>query len=106
MATKKTTTPKTKSVKVTVTKSKTVPKKPVKKSTVRKVTYPTIRRGSEGDLVIQAQDLMSKDGSTVKVDGIFGGGTQSAVRGFQRRHKLPVDGIIGPETWAALIKIK
>lgn len=77
-----------------------------KKPRSKKITYPTLRRGSEGDLVVQAQDLMSKAGSSVQVDGKFGAGTQSAVRAFQRKHKLEVTGVIGPETWAELLKIK
>lgn len=37
------------------------------------------------------------------VDGIMGPETRSAIRGFQRREELPVDGIAGPETKQALI---
>lgn len=77
-----------------------------KKPRAKKITYPTLRRGCEGDLVVQAQDLMSKAGSSVQVDGKFGAGTQSAVRAFQRKHKLEATGVIGPETWSELLKIK
>lgn len=70
------------------------------------ITYPTLRRGSKGELVTQLQDLLSKDGSTLQIDGIFGIGTQSAVKAFQKKHNLKVDGIVGPKTWAELIKIK
>lgn len=38
----------------------------------------------------------------VKVDGIFGPVTESAVKLFQTQHGLEADGIIGPRTWAAL----
>lgn len=68
-------------------------------------SYPTLRRGSKGDLVVQMQDLLQKDGSNLVVDGIFGIGTQSAVKSFQRRHGLVVDGIVGPKTWAELLKL-
>jgi hypothetical protein len=38
------------------------------------------------------------------VDGIFGPGTEQAVIDFQQRHDLDdVDGVIGPETWGALL---
>ena len=83
---------------------KTAPKKEETKPVV--ITYPTLRRGSKGDLVMQLQDLLSKDGSSLAVDGIFGPGTQSAVRAFQKKHCLVVDGIVGPKTWAELLKIK
>lgn len=36
-------------------------------------------------------------------DGIFGTLTQSAVRCFQQSVGLPVDGVVGPNTWDALI---
>lgn len=74
-------------------------------STAKTPTYPTIRRGDKGDLVVQLQTLLAKDGSTLAIDGIFGPGTQSAVRAFQQRHGLTVDGIVGPQTWGALLKL-
>ena len=36
------------------------------------------------------------------VDGIYGAQTASAVKFFQRRHGLRVDGVVGPQTWGAL----
>jgi peptidoglycan hydrolase-like protein with peptidoglycan-binding domain len=36
------------------------------------------------------------------VDGIFGPETEAAVRRLQARHGLTVDGIVGPETWGAV----
>lgn len=69
------------------------------------VTYPTIRRGSTGDIVIQLQDLLAKAGSTLQIDGIFGSGTQSAVRAFQSKNGLAVDGIVGPKTWTKLLEV-
>ena len=76
------------------------------KETPTQTYYPTLRRGAKGELVMQLQDLLSKDGSSLVIDGIFGPGTQSAVRAFQKKHGLEVDGIVGPKTWAELLKIK
>lgn len=67
--------------------------------------YPTIRRGDRGEVVTQCQRLLAKDGSNLEIDGIFGPGTQSAVRSFQKRHNLTVDGIVGPQTWKALLAL-
>jgi N-acetylmuramoyl-L-alanine amidase len=39
----------------------------------------------------------------VGIDGIYGPGTLAAVQRFQSQNKLTVDGIIGPQVWAALI---
>ena len=39
----------------------------------------------------------------VAVDGQFGAITNSAVRNFQARFRIGVDGIVGPTTWNALI---
>lgn len=36
------------------------------------------------------------------VDGIFGAKTETAVRDYQRRNELSVDGICGPKTWSKL----
>lgn len=68
-------------------------------------SYPTIRQGSKGDLVTQLQDMLSKAGSTLQIDGIFGNGTRSAVQAFQRKYGLEADGIVGPKTWAKLLEV-
>ena len=61
---------------------------------------PTLRRGARGDPVRRVQEKVG-----ALVDGIFGPGTEAAVRRFQRTHieKVDVaDGIVGPKTWAAI----
>ena len=50
----------------------------------------------------------NRNGHTLYVDGIFGAKTQAAVRGFQQGvafdvRGFPVDGIVGPLTWQALV---
>jgi N-acetyl-anhydromuramyl-L-alanine amidase AmpD len=59
---------------------------------------PTLRRGATGP---EVQELQTKLGLPV-ADGSFGPGTEAAVRDFQRTHNLVPDGIVGPETWAAI----
>jgi hypothetical protein len=36
------------------------------------------------------------------LDGVFGGGTQAAVKSYQKTSGLGMDGVVGPETWASL----
>ena len=44
----------------------------------------------------------SEASTPLKVDGIFGSDTESAVKDFQWANGLQVDGIVGPHTWLAL----
>lgn len=66
--------------------------------------HPTLRRGDRDDAVKELQTKLANAGSSLSIDGIFGIGTQSAVKSFQRSHGLVVDGIVGPKTWAELDK--
>lgn len=64
---------------------------------------PTIRRGSTGAVVKQAQVSLNGWGfSPGPIDGIFGSKTEAATKSFQRAKGLVVDGVIGPKTWIAL----
>ncbi len=65
---------------------------------------PTIRIGSQGLIVAYCQNLLNKrlPGSACWVDGIFGGETATKVRQFQGTRGIAVEGVVGPETWAAL----
>jgi hypothetical protein len=58
---------------------------------------PTVRRGASGDLVKKLQAALHVD-----ADGIFGPGTEAALRKFQSAKGMVPDGIAGPRTWAAL----
>jgi len=61
---------------------------------------PTIRRGSTGNPVRRAQKRLTLAGyDTGGVDGIFGAGTEAAVRRLQHDRGLTVDGVVGPRTW-------
>ncbi len=62
-----------------------------------------LRIGARGPLVVEIQrKLQALQLYLGELDGHFGGGTLSAVRNFQRKNQLQVDGIVGPKTWAAL----
>jgi peptidoglycan hydrolase-like protein with peptidoglycan-binding domain len=62
-----------------------------------KAARPTLRVGARGEDV---RFLQRKLG--IRADGIFGPQTERAVRAFQSRHKLTVDGVVGPRTWGRL----
>jgi len=59
-------------------------------------------QGNAGEDVRNVQNLLNKGGESLKSDGIFGPLTQDAVRKFQEQNGLRVDGVVGPETLAAL----
>lgn len=66
--------------------------------------YPNTRRGSRGIYVCVAQDCLTTLGyNTGGLDGVFGANTDNAVRSYQRRKGLAVDGILGPNSWRALM---
>lgn len=46
-------------------------------------------------------DLLERCGGC---DGIFGEGTENAVKSYQREKNLDVDGVVGEMTWSALLK--
>ena len=41
----------------------------------------------------------------IAVDGVYGPATERAVRAFQQAYGLPVDGIVGEETWQVLYNV-
>ncbi len=63
----------------------------------------TIRKGSKGVQVKQAQIFLNIHGSKLSVDGMFGPITEVEVLRFQRKNNLVSDGIIGKRTWKALL---
>ena len=66
-----------------------------------------IRRPSRGDPVREVQEALNAFGfGPLTEDGVFGRGTEQAVRKFQSHFGLTVDGVVGPTTLAALQKSK
>lgn len=67
-----------------------------------------LRTGSTGSAVEQVQfwlnTLAQYDSAipSVTVDGVYGSGTTAAVRAFQQKYGLDVDGVVGQETWTEL----
>lgn len=65
---------------------------------------PTIKKGSKGEAVELLQELLVVKGYVLVIDGDFGPKTEAAVKDFQNKQHLKVDGIVGPLTWNALCK--
>ena len=66
--------------------------------------YPgtALRQASKGANVQAVQQRLSDLGYSLGVDGNFGPGTAKAVVAFQQKNNLGNDGVVGPNTWAAL----
>jgi peptidoglycan hydrolase-like protein with peptidoglycan-binding domain len=65
--------------------------------------WPVVKSGHPEHPVKTLQHLLRARGHTLPVDGVFGPATDAAVRSFQSSRSLLVDGIVGPQTWAALV---
>ena len=63
---------------------------------------PTLRLYDKGEAVKELQGLLNDNGARLEEDGDFGPLTLAAVKEFQMRHLLEVDGIVGNNTWNAL----
>jgi peptidoglycan hydrolase-like protein with peptidoglycan-binding domain len=64
----------------------------------------TLRKGDCGDDVQYLQEQLNEMGWDLEPDGEFGPETQAVVKQFQKDNDLTSDGIVGPNTWAALGK--
>lgn len=77
------------------------------------VVRPVLQLGSKSAAVRSLQKFLLADfpsyaapiTRTGGADGIFGAGTKTVVEQFQKRSGLVSDGIVGPKTWDALIKL-
>ena len=61
--------------------------------------------GDTGESVREIQKMLSRAGVRVKIDGYYGRETEAAIREFQLKNNLVVDGVLGNVTYKALSKI-
>ncbi|MGH2682063.1 MAG: N-acetylmuramoyl-L-alanine amidase [Actinomycetota bacterium] len=66
----------------------------------------TLTRGARGGSVLDVQTRLGSLGYRVDPTehGFFGPSTERAVREFQQRRRLMVDGVVGAETWDELVE--
>lgn len=65
--------------------------------------FATSRRGSSGSEVKQIQEKLKRWGYySGSIDGIYGSGTEAAVKKFQKSNGLTADGIAGKRTLEAM----
>lgn len=66
---------------------------------------PTVKQGATGTVVRTIQGLCGSRGWPVAIDGSFGPDTENAVHLVQVHAGVISDGIVGPQTWPALLGI-
>jgi len=66
-------------------------------------SLPTLAQGATGNDVRTMQGCLGARGHPVTIDGIFGIGTEGALRVFQTASGVTSDGIAGPATWPKLL---
>ncbi len=69
-----------------------------------RASYPSLKRGSGGDLTVWLQETLKAWGYKLTVDGDFGKQTQHALLRFQQKHNLKTTGRTGNDTWRKLLK--
>jgi peptidoglycan hydrolase-like protein with peptidoglycan-binding domain len=70
---------------------------------MRNPAQPTISFGTTGDTVRRLERALRRTPDLdIKVDGVFSGQVESAVKDFQQGAGLTADGVVRPDTWAAL----
>jgi peptidoglycan hydrolase-like protein with peptidoglycan-binding domain len=61
---------------------------------------PVLKRGSNDPAVQDLQQALKALGyDPGAIDGVFGAGTESAVKAFQQAREITADGIVGRVTW-------
>jgi len=63
-----------------------------------------IKKGNKGKRVKLVQEWLCLHGFDIMIDGVFGPATERAVMEFQREKGISVDGKVGKDTFALLVK--
>lgn len=55
-------------------------------------------------ILLKAKGYKGKDGKVLQIDNSAGSNTDFAIRAFQKKNSLEVDGVVGSNTWNKLLK--
>ena len=64
---------------------------------------PFAQRGTTGPLAAAIQAALCEAGHSLDIDGEFGPNTEKALREYQEKNGLEIDGVVGPATYAKLL---
>ena len=64
---------------------------------------PFAHSGTKGPLAAAIQAALCDAGYSLDIDGEYGPKTENALREFQRKNNLEIDGVAGPATYAKLL---
>ena len=65
--------------------------------------WPVVQNGKQGHPIRTLQFLLRAHGHNLTVDGIFGPGTEAAVKAFQTSKGMTADGVMNAQTWSTII---
>jgi peptidoglycan hydrolase-like protein with peptidoglycan-binding domain len=68
------------------------------------IEMPVLRKGDKIQACKTLQACLDVYGYGLAIDGSFGGKTETALKDFQKKHGLTVDGVCGKNSWNALLK--
>lgn len=90
-----------------IASEKTTEETTVEEDTVN-IVLNELEKGSKGEQVKALQRMLHAMGYNIgtlnPIDGDFGSKTDAAVRAYQKKYGLIVDGIVGEQTWTKLLK--
>lgn len=64
---------------------------------------PLLKDGAKGEAVKGLQKELNSSGASLEADGVYGAKSVAAVKAYQKKAGLAVDGVAGPVTWGSLI---